>query len=260
MNAEKTSLLSAENLDVSIAGKRICSNLSLEINAGECWGILGKNGVGKTTFLHTLARLREADGGTIKLLGEPLQNWPRKKLARKIGVLLQDVSDPFPSTVFETALIGRHPHLAAWQMETESDFAIARQSLNKTDMAHLADQDVNTLSGGERQRLSLATLLTQQPQIYLLDEPTNHLDLHYQISLLGTLTDSVASTESGLIMTLHDVNLAARFCDKLILFFGDGGVCFGPAETMLSIDILQNLYGHDFIHIKQDNHNLYLPG
>src|SRR5690606_11717610 len=127
----------------------------------------------------------------------------------------------FPSTVFETALIGRHPHLAAWQMETESDFAIARQSLNKTDMAHLAEQDVNTLSGGERQRLSLATLLTQQPQIYLLDEPTNHLDLHYQISLLQTLTDSVASTESGLIMTLHDVNLAARFCDKLILFFGD---------------------------------------
>ncbi len=249
-------LLSAEALDISIAGKQICRSLNLKIKAGERWAILGKNGVGKTTLLHTLAHLRNADSGRIKLLDNPVENWPRKKFAQKIGVLLQDVNDPFPSTVFETALIGRHPHLSVWQSETDNDYRIAREALQATDMDQLAERDVNTLSGGERQRLALATVLTQMPQIYLLDEPTNHLDLHYQISLLQILVDIVVNSESALIMTLHDINLATRFCDHLILLFGDGDACFGQVETMLNTDVLNKLYGHQFTRLGS---NIYLP-
>lgn len=255
----ETILLSTGHLNVSIAGKQVCRDLSLQIKAGESWGILGKNGVGKTTFLHTLANLREADYGQIDLLNEPVHRWPRKKFARKVGVLLQEINDPFPSTVFETALIGRHPHLSAWQSESETDHLIAREALHKTGMLDLAGQDVTTLSGGERQRLALATLLTQMPQLYLLDEPTNHLDLHYQINLLQTLVDTLSEKQNALVMTLHDVNLAARFCDHLILLFGDGGVCFGPVEAMLTTNVLHKLYGHEFTHLKQADHNIYLP-
>ena len=97
------------------------------------------------------------------------------------------------------------------------------------------------------------------PQVYLLDEPTNHLDLHYQINLLQILADTVADKQNALVMTLHDVNLAARFCDHLILLFGDGDVNFGPMEAMLNTDVLQKLYGHEFTQLKQANHNIYLP-
>lgn len=254
-----TVLLTVEHLDVSIAAKQVCRDLTLQIKAGECWGILGKNGVGKTTFLHTLANLREPDSGRIDLLGEPMHHWQRKKLARNVGVLLQEINDPFPSTVFETALIGRHPHLSAWQSESESDYLLAKQALQKTGMLELAEQDVTTLSGGERQRLALATLLVQMPRLYLLDEPTNHLDLHYQINLLQTLADTVVGKHNALVMTLHDVNLATRFCDHLILLFGDGGVCFGPVDAMLNTSVLHKLYGHEFTGLKQASRNIYLP-
>lgn len=252
-------LLSTENLNVSIAGKQVCRDLTVQIKAGECWGVLGKNGIGKTTFLHTLANLRAPDSGGIELLGEPTHRWSRKKFARHVGVLLQEINDPFPSTVFETALIGRHPHLSAWRPERDKDYAIAREALQRTGMLHLAAQDVTTLSGGERQRLALATLLAQMPRLYLLDEPTNHLDLHYQISLLKTLLHTAADKQNAVVMTLHDVNLAVRFCDHLILFFGDGDACFGSVEAMLSTDVLHKLYGHEFTRLEHANQVIYLP-
>ncbi|MGD8430428.1 MAG: ABC transporter ATP-binding protein, partial [Ectothiorhodospiraceae bacterium] len=167
-------LLRTEALAVSVGGHTVVSDLSLSVARGQCWAILGRNGAGKTTLLHTLAGLRDADGGRLDLDGGPMTALSRRTIARRLALMPQDSSDPFPATVLETALIGRHPHLGVWEWEGPEDRERARQALAAVGLGELSDRDVTTLSGGERRRLAVATVLTQEPQIYLLDEPVNH--------------------------------------------------------------------------------------
>ncbi len=254
------SLLSCTDLAIAIGGKRVCQNFSLSFESGQCWGILGQNGVGKTTLLHTLANLRSPDGGIVKLQDKPASDWPRHKFAQTVGVLIQDNHDAFPATVLETTLIGRHPYTPAWRMETDEDVALAKAALQAVALDGMADRQVDTLSGGERQRLALAGILTQSPQAMLLDEPTNHLDLHFQISLLNLFTQQVRDTQGLLVMTLHDINLAARFCDHLILLLGDGEIVCGTTGDMLCEDYLHRLYRHCIVEIESDKGRAFLPG
>ena len=244
MNAEDGKLLETKGLRVEIGGKRVCDGLDLAIGAGECWGVLGGNGVGKSTLLHTLAGLREVAGGEIRLDGEPLTALPRRRVAQRLGLLLQDHGDPFPATVLETALIGRHPHLHAWQFEGEEDRRIAEAALAAVELAGFEPRMVATLSGGERRRLGLATLLVQDPALMLLDEPANHLDLRHQIRLLRMVAQLTHGQPKAAVMVLHDPNLAARFCDRLLLLFDDGETLAGPAEELLTEEQLTRLYGH----------------
>jgi len=235
-------LLTVEDLSVSIGGKQVCRSLSFQLERTQCWGVLGANGVGKTTLLHTLAGLRAPEAGSIKVADRALAAWPRRQLARTIGLLPQDSLDPFPANVLETALIGRHPHLRAWQWESERDHAAARAAIKQVGLDGLEHRQVATLSGGERRRLALATLFTQQPELYLLDEPSNHLDLRHQIELISLLMQY--AQQGGVMMTLHDINLAARFCDHLLMLFGDGEALAGPANIMLQEENLSRLYDH----------------
>ena len=152
-------LLEAKLLTISIAGKPICNELNIKMQRGQCWAILGSNGAGKTTLLHTFAGLRAADKGQIDFSGKLLEHWPRKLLSQKLGLLLQDSNDIFPSTVLETVMIGRHPHLKFWEMESQSDFELARKALADVSLEDVQHRQVNTLSGGERRRLAIATLL-----------------------------------------------------------------------------------------------------
>lgn len=253
-------LLSCVNLGIAIGGKTVCQNLDITFEPGQCWGILGQNGVGKTTLLHTLANLRTAEKGMVKLHDKAVNDWPRRKLAQTLGVLIQDNHDPFPATVLETALVGRHPYTPAWRMETAEDIALAKSALQAVALESLADRQVDTLSGGERQRLALAGILTQAPQVLLLDEPTNHLDLHFQVSLLELFTQTVRDQRTLLLMTLHDINLAARFCDHLILLLGDGEVAYGTTDEMLSEEYLHRLYKHCIVEIESDRGRAFLPG
>ena len=254
------SILRAENLEIEIAGKCVCSDLDLNITTQQCWGLLGQNGVGKTTLLHTLAGLYKQRQGKIFFLDKDLSEWHRRDLAKKMAVLIQDTSDSFPATVLETALIGRHPHVPLWRFESSEDYAIANHALELVAMSELSQRDISTLSGGERQRLALATVLTQQPQLFILDEPTNHLDLHYQINLLQVLRDKMVERAGSIIMSLHDINLAARFCDHLILLFGDGEVALGPVEDMLQEEYLHRLYRHCIVKIETPAGRAFLPG
>ena len=259
-----TSLLTTHGLSVSIGGKQVCANLDFTLEAGQCWGLLGINGVGKTTLLHTLAGLRPADRGSVMLEQQNITELPRRSVAQQLGVLLQDDTDPFPGTVLETVLMGRHPHLGRWQWESEQDLALARQALTEFELEALCERQINTLSGGERRRLALATLFTQDPQIFLLDEPTNHLDPHHQIQLLTQLRARIRSnkTESprGLLMILHDINLTTRFCDHVLLLYGEGDVCCGPIEDVLSPENLSRLYGHTMTAVAGPNGPIYIPG
>jgi iron complex transport system ATP-binding protein len=237
-----TSLLAARDLEVAIAGHQICAGLDLQVEAGERWAILGRNGAGKTTLLHTLAGLRAPLSGSIELCGRPLATLPRREAARIRGLLPQDDADAFPATVLDTVLVGRHPHLARWQWEGPDDIRIARDALAAADMAETEARDVVTLSGGERRRVALAALLAQQPRLFLLDEPASHLDLAHQLAVLDRLARLVREESKGLVMVVHDVNLALRYCDRALLL-SEGQAVAGSAEELLTPQRLSELYG-----------------
>lgn len=231
-----------ENLTVKIAGKTVCSNLSLKFEAGQCIGLLGSNGVGKTTLLHTLAGLREADSGEIRIAGTSIAGMSRKQIARHLGLLMQHQEDPFPATVLETALIGRHPHIGFWQWESPDDLAATREALHITGMDGLESRDVHALSGGERRRLAIATVLAQQPDIFLLDEPADQLDVYHQMRLLKFFREMAARENKLVLMCLHDMNQAARFCDQVLLMFGAGETLFDTTYKALTPQNLEKLY------------------
>ncbi|MDZ7828054.1 MAG: ABC transporter ATP-binding protein [Halofilum sp. (in: g-proteobacteria)] len=254
------SLLATEGLAIEIGGKRIAGDLDLAVTPKQSWAVLGANGAGKTTLLHTLAGLRPPAGGRVLLDGLPLHGIGRRDIARRLGILLQDSEDPFPSTVFETALIGRHPHIGTWQWESPEDHRRARDALAQVGLESMAERPVDTLSGGERRRLALATLLAQDPAVHLLDEPSNHLDLHHQIHLLGHLRERVTGAGGALVMALHDVNLATRFCDHVLLIFGDGQVRHGPTDELLRPGHLSCLYHHPVQEITADGRRFFVPG
>jgi len=252
-------LLAARDLTVRIGGKTVCRQLSLELKAGQRWGLLGVNGVGKTTLLYTLAGLRPPESGEVLLDGESIHGLPRRQVARRLGLLLQDEADPFPGTVLETALMGRHPWLGRWQWEGEAELKLAHAALAEVGLAALSERQINTLSGGERRRLALATLLTQDPPLLLLDEPTNHLDPRHQMELLGLLSQRVCEQDKALLMIVHDSNLASRFCDHVILLYGEGEACCGPLAEVVNAQSLSRLYGQPMLSIEGPKGPVYLP-
>jgi iron complex transport system ATP-binding protein len=257
--AQAKPVLETRNLDVQIAGKIVCRQLNVAIQPGHRWGILGQNGIGKTTLLLSLSGLRPTEAGTVLLHGKPIHHWPRKQVARTMGVLFQDSSDPFPATVLETTLIGRHPYLSAWQWESDKDRMIAGRALADMELNDMQARLVTTLSGGERRRLAIATLLTQDPELYLLDEPTNHLDLRHQVTVLSLFERLTRQRAKASVITLHDINLAARFCSHLMLLFGDGEILLGETSDMLSTANLERLYGYPMRVLRDGEQQVYLP-
>jgi len=250
-------LIHSSQLKVKIGNTLVCRDLTIECKAGEVWGVLGRNGKGKTTLLHTLAGLRPAISGEIFIQQNSIHQLTRRQIAQQLGVLLQHHEDSFPCSVIETVISGRHPHINHWQWESRNDWDIAHKALQSVQLSHLAQRPVNQLSGGERQRVAIATLITQNPQIMLLDEPNSHLDLKYQIMILDYLFKLTKSAQKTILMTLHDINLAARYCDKLILLMGDGEVQVGEANELLSEDNLQKLYDYPVTRIDSENFPLF---
>ncbi len=243
MSANDIPLLETEGLAVHIGERWICCDLSLRLMAGERLVLLGPNGAGKTTLLHTLAGLRDPHRGEVRLQGRPLPAWPGSALARTRGVLPQREPDWFAATVMETALVGRHPHLSRWAWEGGEDLHIARTALDCMGLGRMAARSILSLSGGERQRLAIASLLAQQPALYLLDEPLSHLDLHYQMVVLEHLS-ALARDGAGVVMVLHDLNLAARFADHVVLLDGEGRMVSGTAASVMQADVLSAAFGH----------------
>ena len=232
--------------------------LDLELQPGQVWGVLGPNGAGKTTLLHTLAGLRAPRRGSVLLDGAPLVRERRKRVARALAVVFQERQDGFPATVLETVLIGRHPYLAPWDIETAEDVDLARGAIARMDLRGLEDRLVSTLSGGERQRVAIATALAQTPDLWLVDEPTNHLDLRHQVAVMELLRDE-ADAGRGVFLCLHDINLAARWCDRLLLLYPDGAACWGPTATMLVGDALEALYDQPLAAAEVDGAPVFVP-
>jgi iron complex transport system ATP-binding protein len=255
-----STLLSVRDLDVNIGTVRVAAGLGFDLAAGERLAILGRNGTGKTTLLTTLAGLREAEAGTVALCGESYQALGARRAAQLRGLLPQGHIDAFQSTVLETALIGRHPHVGRWAWEGKEDERIAREALAAVDLAGLGGREVHTLSGGERQRLAIAALLAQRPRVYLLDEPLAHLDLNHQIAVLELLSRRAREDGVGIVMVLHDINLALRHADRALLLFGEGRTLEGPVESVLTAESLSRLYGHPLREMRDGGARYFVPG
>lgn len=250
------SLISCHALNVQIANTHVCENLTLSINAGESWAILGMNGCGKTTLLHTIAGLLAAQAGEISLNKSNINNLSRREVAQQISLLLQHQEDHFPGTVLEAVLIGRHPHLKSWEWESENDKQLAIDTLSLVGLDNFSQRPILTLSGGERQRVALATLLVQQTKIRLLDEPVNHLDIHHQHEVMKILTANNDSTAN--VFVLHDVNLATRYCDHALLMFGNGETLQGSCDEVLNEMNLSKLYQHPISEISHQDHRWFM--
>ena len=237
------SLLSCKNLDVRIAAIQVVNGLDLDIRRGEFWGLLGPNGIGKTTLLKCLAGLDEPASGQVLLESRDIDALPRKLLARHIGMLQQHTVYVFDSSVMQTVLTGRHPHLGYWEREKPGDHERAREALKAVDLEGFSNRRVTGLSGGEARRLAFATLMVQEPDLMLLDEPTNHLDLFHQLSIMRMVRQSTREGGHSAFCALHDINLAARYCSHLLMLFGNGDWCAGTSEEMLNESSLERLYG-----------------
>lgn len=252
-------LLEARQLRVAVGDKTIIDHLDLSLAAGERLAILGRNGAGKSTLLSTLAGLRKPAGGAVLLDSEDAALLHPRQAALRRAWLGQFQNDPFGSTVLETALTGRHPHLGRWDWESTKDADLARSALRAVGLAGMEGRQIHTLSGGERQRLAIATLLTQAAPLYLLDEPLSHLDLNHQMAALELFAGAARDGGAGVVMVLHDPALAHRFCDRALLVYGDGQTSLGTVDNILTAATLSELYGYGLRQIEDRGHRCFIP-
>ncbi len=254
-----TSLV-CQSLDVSIAGKNICGNLDLELEPGQFWGLLGPNGIGKTTLLKCMAGLSAPDSGTVLLENQVIDKLPRRAIARLLGMLQQHTVYVFDASVLETAMTGRHPHLSYWEREGPQDKQKALDAIREVDLEGFEARSVTRLSGGEARRLAFASLMVQEPAILLLDEPTNHLDMKHQIRIMNQVENQVAKEQRCAMIALHDVNLAARYCSHILMLFGDGDWQAGPVNELLNPENLERLYQCPVETLQSSAGRRFLPG
>jgi iron complex transport system ATP-binding protein len=250
--------LACHGLSLRVPGRELLRGLDATFERGRVVTVLGRNGAGKSTLLHVLAGLRLPATGEVTVQGRALAAWPRRALARQLALLPQSVEDPFPGTVLETALVGRHPHLSFWQWEGEQDRAIVSRCLADVDLAGLEERDVATLSGGERRRLAVAAVLAQDAPVLLLDEPIQQLDPQHQLGVLDRLR-ALADAGRTVVMSLHDAGLAARYADDALLLTGDGGWSFGPCGRVLDEQSIGQLYGIAVRELRWDRGRTFVP-
>ena len=235
-------VLAFEDVAVHLGDRAVLDGITLEVAAGELVALAGPNGAGKTTLLRVAARSRVPDRGFVRVKGAEVSTLPRRELARRLAVVPQDVSIPFPFLAGEVVLMGRSPHAGAQAFDSRADVDVALAAMEAVGVAHLADRPMPDLSGGERQLVLCARAFAQNPDILLLDEPTAHLDLRHRIELLARVRAFVAEGGSALVVS-HDLDLAARTSDRLALLAGGSLVEVGPPGDVLRPEVLRGAFG-----------------
>jgi iron complex transport system ATP-binding protein len=238
-----------------VKSRPVVVDVSAVIPRGAIIGIIGPNGSGKTTLLRLLAGLQAPWSGRIQLDGVELKSLGRAAAARRIAVVPQETQLAFDYSVLEIAVMGRYPHLTTFEVEGPKDLELARQALDATGTLPLEARPFNTLSGGEKQRVVIASALTQfgspadtpadRTEVLLLDEPTASLDLAYQLEIRSILLELNRSRGLTVIVSTHDLNMAASLCRDLILLERGRVLAVGPVDSMLDPPLIQRLYGVD---------------
>ncbi|RFC64437.1 ABC transporter ATP-binding protein [Fulvimarina endophytica] len=231
----------ARDLSWGVGQKTIVTGISLSVKEGETLGLIGPNGSGKSSLLRLIAGLRRPRSGTVEINGRDISGVSRRSLAREVAFVQQSASTETSVSVRDVVKLGRTPHrsaLAGWSREDED---AVRGALERVDMAGHSSQAWQTLSGGERQRVHIARALAQTPNVMFLDEPTNHLDIHHQIEILRMVRDLDLTS----IVALHDLNLAAMFCDRIMVMQGGTAVACGTPEEVLTAPLLRRVFRVD---------------
>lgn len=210
----------------------VAGPLDLEFCAGELVCLVGPNGSGKSTLLRTLAGLQEPLAGSLDLMGVPLESLTLRERAQKVAVVLTRFIGVHGMSGFDSVALGRSPHTGMLDALSEADRSSVLQSLRDTDTIHLKDRGVDALSDGERQRLAIARALAQEARMILLDEPTAFLDLPHRVGLMGLLRNLCRKQGVGAFLSTHDLDLALRFADRVLVMDGRGGVAYGIPETL----------------------------
>ncbi|MBD2758537.1 ABC transporter ATP-binding protein [Yimella sp. cx-573] len=229
--------MSAEGVRFRYGRTDVLHGVDLHAAPGKVTGLVGPNGSGKTTLLRLLFGALTPTAGTVSIDGRPLQTLERSELARSMSVVVQEDSGDTALNVAEVVLLGRLPHHSVLGSYTTADHDIAYDALRRVGADHLVERHLSELSGGERQRVMVARALTQQPRYLLLDEPTNHLDIRFQHEILG-LTALADTT----VVVLHDLNLAARYCDDLVVLQQGRVVASGTPTTVLTPELIAQVY------------------
>jgi iron complex transport system ATP-binding protein len=223
-------------------GVSAVNDVSLSIEAGELTGIVGPNGSGKTTLLRLLLGVLVPCKGEVTAFGRPASGWKRRELARMIGVVSQREEPAFPLRVRQAVLFGRYAHLGPLGSPGEADNAAVERALDRCDVRHLADRWVETLSGGEWQRVRIARALAQEPRALALDEATANLDIRHEMELFELTSQLVNEGRFAGVLVTHQVNLAARFADRLVVMDQGTACAIGRPNEVLTRDVLERVF------------------
>lgn len=230
-----------DNLSFSYPEVNVFHDVTIEMNRPELYGILGPNGVGKSTLIHCMNRILEPSGGTVLIDGEDVGGYRLKDLAKKLGYVPYVSSDAFPMTVVDTVLIGRHPH-SDWRV-TKQDYDIVYDAIHAMGLDDLAMRPFNELSAGQKQKVMLARGLVQQPSAILLDEPTANLDIRQQYGVTKMLKRITRERNMLVVMVCHDLNIASRYCDRIILMSEGTVYCVGTPQEVITESNIRHVYG-----------------
>jgi iron complex transport system ATP-binding protein len=240
-------MLQARNLSFGYPGHRrppepVLRNVSFDVGRGDRVGVLGPNGSGKTTLLKLIAGMLRPDAGDIRFDGRPLAAMSRREIARRIAVVPQETHSTFDFSVIDMVLMGRYPHLGAFELEGAADLAMAREALDATGTRPFELRRYSTLSGGEKQRVVIAAALAQTPDLLLLDEPTAALDLGYQLGITALLRRLNRERGTTLLLSTHDLQSVASLCSTLVLIRHGRVLAQGPTGDVLTPAHIQALY------------------
>ncbi|PDP87387.1 histidinol phosphatase [Glycomyces fuscus] len=229
----------AERVSRLVGGRLVLDGVTLAPRPGETVGLLGPNGSGKSTLLRLLAGVLAPSAGVVSLDGEPLDRAARRAVARRVAAVEQNAHTQTELTVRDVVALGRIPHRRAWTPMSAADAGAVTAALERTGLTGTADRSWHTLSGGERQRAQIARALAQEPSELLLDEPTNHLDIQYQLDLM----ELVAGLPVTTVVAMHDLNLAAMYCDRLVVLREGRVVAGGTPSEVLTASLIEEVYG-----------------
>ncbi|MEV7283472.1 ABC transporter ATP-binding protein [Streptomyces sp. NPDC093252] len=231
--------LVVDTVTLSAGARRLVEEVSLRAGQGEVIGLVGPNGSGKSSLLRAVYRVLRPASGTVRVDGADAWTLPVRRLARTVAAVVQEAGADFDLTVREVVAMGRTPHKRLLDGDTGDDLRLIADALDTVDAAALADRPFDQLSGGERQRVLIARALAQQPALLVLDEPTNHLDIRHQLAVLAALRDLPATV----LVALHDLNLAAYYCDRLYVLHEGRVTASGPPTEVLTPHLLAKVYG-----------------
>lgn len=242
MNSAAAELLSLERVSFSYGAIAALTDLSFSVAAGEVFGLLGPNGSGKSTVVRLLSRVLTPRSGRVRFAGRDVGTYGREELARHIAVVPQETVIELPFSVLEVVLMGRSPHLGRLGFERARDLMIAHRAMAQTGVEALAAREIHELSGGERQRVILARALAQEPRVLLLDEPTAFLDIRHQVEVYDLVKSLSRQHGLTVVAILHDLNLAALYCDRLALLKAGHLFCLGMPEHVLTYSNIKAVY------------------